>query len=120
MKTNSPRQLLPLLALVVMAGVLSLSSAFAATRVTAPVKLGTAGTFAILAKSGISSVPQSTITGDIGVSPISAAAITGFSLKADASNVFSTSAQVNGRTAMSTRPTTRRRPPPTLESRSAT
>jgi len=96
MKTNSPRQLLPLLALVVMAGVLSLSSAFAATRVTAPVKLGTAGTFAILAKSGISSVPQSTITGDIGVSPISAAAITGFSLKADASNVFSTSAQVNG------------------------
>ena len=60
------------------------------------VNLGTAGNFAILAKSGISTVPASVITGDIGVSPIAAAAITGFSLTADASNVFSTSPQVTG------------------------
>ncbi|MCR4303609.1 MAG: ice-binding family protein, partial [Gallionella sp.] len=52
----------------------------------APVVLGTAGNFAILAKSGISTVPASAVTGDIGVSPISQTAITGFSQTLDASN----------------------------------
>lgn len=61
------------------------------------VDLGTAGNFAILAKSGISTVPPSDILGDIGVSPIAATAITGFALTADASNVFSTSEQVSGK-----------------------
>ncbi|MFU8802345.1 MAG: ice-binding family protein [Bradymonadaceae bacterium] len=61
-----------------------------------PVDLGTAGDFAILAKSGISTVPASAITGDIGVSPVAATYITGFSLIADASNTFSTSTQVTG------------------------
>jgi hypothetical protein len=61
-----------------------------------PVDLGDAGNFAILAKSGISNVPPSAITGDIGVSPLSATAITGFSLTADASEVFSTSSQITG------------------------
>ncbi len=62
----------------------------------APVLLGTAGNFVILAKSGIDTVPTSAITGDIGVSPIDSTAITGFSLVMDASNVFSTSSQVTG------------------------
>jgi hypothetical protein len=62
-----------------------------------PVNLGAAGGFAILAKSGISTVPNSAITGDIGVSPAAATYITGFSLTADASNVFSTSPQVAGK-----------------------
>ena len=62
-----------------------------------PVNLGTAGNFAILAKSGISTVPSSVVTGDIGVSPIDHTAITGFSETADASNTFSTSAQVTGK-----------------------
>lgn len=61
-----------------------------------PVDLGTAGDFAILAKTGISTVPASAITGDIGVSPAAATYITGFSLIADATNVFSTSTQVTG------------------------
>jgi hypothetical protein len=54
--------------------------------------------FAILAKSGISTVPTSDITGNIGVSPIAAAAMTGFSLIADSAtpSLFSTSAQVAG------------------------
>jgi len=60
------------------------------------VNLGAAGNFAILSKSGISTVPASVITGNIGVSPAAATAITGFSLTADASNVFSTSPQVIG------------------------
>lgn len=61
------------------------------------VNLGTAGNYVILAKSGISTVPPSAILGDIGVSPIAATAITGFSMTADATNVFSTSDQVTGK-----------------------
>lgn len=72
-------------------------SKIVAVAVVAPVNLGTAGNFAILAKTGISSVPNSVITGDIGVSPIGSTSITGFSLKADATNVFSTSTQVTGK-----------------------
>ncbi len=62
-----------------------------------PVNLGTAGNFVILSKSGITTVPTSAVTGDIGVSPIAATAIIGFDLTADATNVFSTSAQVTGK-----------------------
>jgi len=61
-----------------------------------PVPLGLAGGFAILTKAGISTVPSSVITGDVGVSPIAATAMTGFSLKADKSKTFSKSAQVTG------------------------
>jgi len=39
------------------------------------VPLGTAGNFVILTKSGISTVPASDITGDIGVSDIAVSAI---------------------------------------------
>lgn len=60
------------------------------------VNLRTAGNFAILTKSGITNVGGSTINGDMGVSPIAASAITGFALTLDASNRFSTSAQVIG------------------------
>lgn len=62
-----------------------------------PVDLGMAGDFVILSKTGISSVPNSVITGDIGVSPIADTAITGFSLTLDATNQFSLSDQVTGR-----------------------
>ena len=62
-----------------------------------PVNLGKAGTFVILAKSGVSTVPISAITGNVGVSPAAASFITGFSLTADSTNVFSTSAQVTGK-----------------------
>jgi hypothetical protein len=58
--------------------------------------LGTAENYAILAKAGISSVPGSLIKGDIAVSPAAISYVTGFSLTADASNVFSTSTQVVG------------------------
>jgi hypothetical protein len=61
------------------------------------VALGMAGTYAILAKSGISTVPTSAVTGNLGVSPAAATFITGFSLTADATNVFATSPQVTGK-----------------------
>jgi hypothetical protein len=63
----------------------------------AAVDLGKAGNFAVLAKSGISTVPASAITGDIGVSPIDATAITGFSVILDSTTRFSTSTQVTGK-----------------------
>jgi hypothetical protein len=62
---------------------------------TTKVNLGTtASNFVILAKTGISTVPSSIITGNIAVSPIASTAITGFSLIIDSSNEFSTSSQV--------------------------
>ena len=63
----------------------------------APVDLGTAGNFAVLAKTGISTTGSTLITGDIGVSPAAASFITGFGLIMDVSNKFSTSALVTGK-----------------------
>lgn len=62
-----------------------------------PVNLGMAGDFAILAKTGVSTVPTSAVTGDIGLSPAAASFVTGFSLTADGTNTFATSPQVTGR-----------------------
>ncbi len=64
--------------------------------VRSPVNLGTAGNYVILAKSAISNVPTSAITGDLGISPAAASFITGFSLTLPAASAFSTSAQVTG------------------------
>jgi hypothetical protein len=80
--------------------VLAASGIFLCCRANAaqlPVNLGTAGNYVILSKSGISTVPTSAITGDIGVSPISSTAITGFSLSHWVASSFATSAQVTGK-----------------------
>ncbi len=67
----------------------------------APLDLGTstdvaaAGSFVLLAKTGITNVTGSSITGgNLGISPAAATFITGFAMTADASNVFSTSPSV--------------------------
>lgn len=60
----------------------------------APVLLGAAGQYAILAKAGISNVPTSMITGRIGVSPMKATAITGFALTK--AGTYWTSPEVSG------------------------
>jgi hypothetical protein len=64
---------------------------------TAAINLATAGNYVILAKTGISTVPTSAVTGDLGVSPAPGSYVTGFALTADATNVFSTSSQVTGK-----------------------
>jgi hypothetical protein len=61
------------------------------------VELLTAENYVILAKSGISTVPDSVITGDIAVSPIAGEAMTGFNFTADSSGEFSTAGQLIGR-----------------------
>jgi len=62
-----------------------------------PVDLGAATPFVILTKTGITNVPTSAITGNLGASPIASTAITGFSLVADKTNTFSRSSQVTGK-----------------------
>jgi hypothetical protein len=62
----------------------------------APVTLGTAGNYVILAKSAVSNVPTSAITGNIGLSPAAASFITGFALNLPAGGASATSAQVTG------------------------
>jgi hypothetical protein len=70
---------------------------FSAAEFTAAVGLGYANDYVILAKSGISTVPHSVITGDIGVSPVAATAITGFGLTLDSAGQFSTASQLTGK-----------------------
>ncbi|KAJ6534452.1 antifreeze protein [Mycena vulgaris] len=62
----------------------------------AAVNLRTAANYAILARTGVTTVAPSVITGAVAVSPIGATAITGFSLILDPTGQFSTSSQVTG------------------------
>jgi hypothetical protein len=59
------------------------------------VLLGTAGNFVILAKAGVSDVPASAITGDIGLSPAAEVFLTGFA-QTDATG-YATAPQVTGK-----------------------
>jgi hypothetical protein len=60
-----------------------------------PVQLGTAANYAVLSEESISNAATSTITGNIGVSPATSIAITGFGLKLDSSGGFSKASQVS-------------------------
>ena len=59
-----------------------------------PIKLLTAGMFAILTKAGVTTTGATQVTGDIGTSPIAASSLTGFDLILDSSTAFSTSTYV--------------------------
>jgi hypothetical protein len=59
------------------------------------VKLLTAGKFAVLTKSGVTTTGPTSVSGVMGTSPIAATALTGFGLIADSSNTFSTSTLVS-------------------------
>lgn len=63
----------------------------------APVALGTAGNYVILAKAGISTTGTTSIVGHIAVSPAAETFITGFSQTRDVSDEYSTAAIVDGR-----------------------
>ncbi|MDP3103863.1 MAG: ice-binding family protein [Candidatus Methanoperedens sp.] len=56
---------------------LAIAAGPASASIQTTVNLGTADNFVILSKSGITNVPTSAITGNIGTSPITGAAITG-------------------------------------------
>ncbi|MHB1237384.1 MAG: ice-binding family protein [Gallionella sp.] len=62
------------------------------------VNLGTAANYVILAQTGVSTVPNSVVTGNIGLSPAAASFLTGWSQTNNGSPViYSTSAQVTGK-----------------------
>lgn len=61
----------------------------------ASVDLGTAGNYAILAESGITTTGLTDITGNIAVSPIDSTAMTGFGLVMDGTGTFSKSSLVS-------------------------
>jgi len=61
----------------------------------APVNLGAAGNYLILAKTAISNIPTSAITGDVGISPAATSFITGFSITN--ATGYATSTQVTGK-----------------------
>jgi Ice-binding-like len=63
----------------------------------APVNLGGAGNYAILANTAITNPGSTAITGDMGLSPAAAIYITGFGLILDSTSCFSTSTQVTGK-----------------------
>jgi hypothetical protein len=63
----------------------------------APVDLGAAAPFVVLAETEITNVPPSAITGDLGISPSAASYITGLSLTLDSTTTFSRSSQVIGK-----------------------
>jgi hypothetical protein len=86
--------------LVVLAGALALGFAGPVIALAAgpgAVNLGSASSFVILAKTGISTTGSTSVIGNIGVSPVAASYITGFGLTMDVSNTFSTSALVSGK-----------------------
>ncbi|OEU06396.1 IBP-8 protein [Fragilariopsis cylindrus CCMP1102] len=60
------------------------------------VDVGTAGDFAILTKTGVTTTGTTSVNGDMGTSPIAQAALTGFALILDASNTYATSDLVKG------------------------
>jgi hypothetical protein len=64
----------------------------ATTSTVLPVNVGAAGSFAILSKSGVTDVPNSTITGDVGTSPITGAAITGLTCNQVTGIIYSVNA----------------------------
>ena len=82
-----------IMALVCLATAMIIPAAAAASAVD----LGTAGDYAILSKSGITTTGATAVTGDMGVSPIDSTAITGFGLTIDPSGTFSTSSLVVGK-----------------------
>lgn len=60
----------------------------------APVLLGTAANYAILAKTGVSTIPTSVVTGNVGVSPAARTYLTGWSETYDVTDTYATSTQV--------------------------
>jgi hypothetical protein len=62
----------------------------------AKVELGTAENYVILTTAAITAIPYTVITGDIAVSPIALAAITGMVMTPQAGNTYSTTPQVIG------------------------
>lgn len=97
-KTKNVRRLaLSMFAIIVIAlSFVGCDGGIASTGIgTSAVDLGTAGNYAILAKTGVSTVPASAITGDVGLSPAARTYFTDFS--ETLVGTYATSTQVTGK-----------------------
>ena len=98
MKRNLKNSIIPTLMVVVMLAAIGFNNLVPAMAAgPLAVDLGTASNFSILAKTAITTTGATAIVGNIGVSPVAATSMTGFSLVMDPSNNFSTSALVTGK-----------------------
>ena len=75
MKTTKSAFNLQKLSMAMLLAAVALGTSSAAIAGQAPVDLGAAGTFAILSKTGVTDVHASAVTGNVGSSPITGAAI---------------------------------------------
>jgi len=67
-----------------------------------PIDLGTAGDYAILTKTGVTTTGITAITGNMGTSPIAETAMTGFTLVRSTDNTYSESSLVTGKVTSAT------------------
>lgn len=74
-----------------------ISAGFLAATIISPVDLGTAGDYAVLAKTAITTTAGSSIVGDLGISPAALTDVAGFNVTLDSSWQFATSAMVTGK-----------------------
>lgn len=95
MKKSYKTFLLTASAIFCVLGVVSPTMAHAAG--PAPINLSSAGNFVVLTKTGISTTGVTSVVGDIGASPVTSTAITGFTLTLPAASSYSTSPQVSGK-----------------------
>jgi len=86
-----------LMAVLVIALILGTGQSARAFASPATVNLGKAASFATLSKTATTTTGTTHITGNVGVSPIAASAITGFALILDGSRMYSTSSLVTGK-----------------------
>lgn len=75
----------------------TLAEEFPVGVVEGPVDLGSAGYFAILAKSAVTTTGTTDITGNVGLSPADRTFLTGFGIIMDSANEFATSSLVTGK-----------------------
>ena len=76
------------------AGASGAATTGAVSEEAAAVPLGTAANYAILAKTGVSTIPDSVVTGNVGLSPAARGYLTGWSLLLEPTDTYFRSAQV--------------------------
>jgi hypothetical protein len=80
------------LGLLVLGSLLPLAFPASAVAAQAPVPLGNAGSFAILGGSGVTNVPTSVISGDVGLSPAAGTFITTLACSAVSGTIYAVDA----------------------------
>lgn len=95
MKNTKAKTITTIASVAVLMGAFALMTGCKAT--PSSFNLGSAGNYAVLAKSAVSTTGTTSVTGNIGLSPAAASYLTGFGETLDASNKYATSTYVTGK-----------------------